>query len=195
MGRLPVQPRQARTGGSHLSVCGLHAALLPRLTLLYETDREKFSAEMVKIYRNCYLWGLVTACFLSFLSPWLVSLVFGKDYEGASSLFRIYAYCLIFMLVGSVRAMHLIIIKNTMAHLWTCLVFLPLAPFTVYLPAKFFGAPGLAAAMIFNYAWGSILSSKILPSCRQDWILQQKAISSMPDWLIQKSRRIVYRAH
>jgi hypothetical protein len=36
--------------------------------------------------------------------------------------------------------------------------------------------------MIFNYAWGSILCSKILPSCRGDWTLQKKAALS----LIQK---------
>jgi O-antigen/teichoic acid export membrane protein len=158
------------------------AVLLPKLTLLYETDREQFKTQMVKIYQQCYVWGTIISVILSFLSPWLVSLLFGKEYEAASSTFRIYAFCLIFMLVGSVRAMHLIIIKNTVAHLWTCVVFLPLVPFTVYLPAKFFGAPGLAAAMIFNYAWGSILCSKFLPSCRGDWTLQKKAALS----LIQK---------
>jgi O-antigen/teichoic acid export membrane protein len=152
------------------------AALLPRLALLYEVDREKFGTEMVKIYRYCYVGGLVSAGFLSLISPWLVGLVFGKEYEGASPIFRIYAFCLVFTLVGSIRAMHLIIIKNTMAHLWTCLAFLPLAPFSVYLPAKIFGAPGLAAAMIFNFAWGATIFSRILPSCRQDWAYQREAL-------------------
>jgi len=155
------------------------AVLLPRLTLLYEVDRGKFGAEMVKVYRYCYVGGLVSAGFLSFISPWLVSLIFGKEYEGASPIFRIYAFCLVFTLVGSIRAMHLIIMKNTMAHLWTCLAFLPLAPFTVYLPAKIFGAPGLAAAMIFNFAWGATIFSRILPSCRQDWVYQREALLSL----------------
>lgn len=155
------------------------AALLPRMTLLYETDREEFSAEMTKIYRYCYLWGLVIAGSLSLLSPWLVGLVFGQDYAGASMIFRIYAFCLIFMLVGSVRAMHLIILKNTIAHLWTCLLFLPLTPFTIYLPAKFFGTQGLAAAMIFNFAWGAVFCSKLIPSCKEDWIIQKRAGRSL----------------
>jgi O-antigen/teichoic acid export membrane protein len=152
------------------------AALLPRLTLLYETDREKFSAEMVKIYRNCYLWGLASAVFLSILSPWLVSLVFGHAYEDATPIFHIYSFCLVFALVGSIRGMYLIITKNTVAHLRVCIFCLAISPLTIVAPTYMYGAYGLAFAMPFNYALSSVLTSKILKSLSADWEIQKKAM-------------------
>jgi O-antigen/teichoic acid export membrane protein len=152
------------------------AALLPRLTVLYETDREKFSAEMVKIYRNCYIWGLVGAAILSFLSPWLVRLVFGPEYEDANPIFRIYSWCLVFTLSGSIRGMYLIITKNTAAHLKVCIFCLAMSPVTILLPTQLYGVYGLAFAMPFNYALSSLFTSKILKCLSDDWQIQKKAL-------------------
>ena len=159
------------------------AALLPRMTLLYETDREKFSVEMKKIYRHCYLWGLVIAGSLSLLSPWVVGLVFGEKYADASSIFRIYSLCLIFMLVGGVRAMYLIITKNTIAHLKICIFCLTFSPITIFIPAYYFGALGLAFVMPFNYALSASLTSKIFKNCREDWENQKQALYSLINFL------------
>jgi len=162
------------------------AALLPRMTLLYETDRDKFSAKMVEVYKHCYLWGLVSAGLLSLLSPWLVSLVFGEKYSGASSIFRIYAFCLIFMLVGSVRGMYLIITKNTVAHLKICIFCLVLSPITIFIPAYYFGALGLAFAMPINYALSSSLTSKMFKDFSEDWKNQKQGIFSIFKYFKQK---------
>jgi O-antigen/teichoic acid export membrane protein len=155
------------------------AVLLPRLTLLHETDQEKFKTEMVKIYRQCYVWGIIISVILSFLSPWLVSLIFGHKYDGATSIFRIYAFCLVFALVGSIRAMHLIILKNTIAHLWTCLIMLPIYPISILVPILFGGSLGLAIAMPINFALSILLGSLALPSLKEDKDFQKEAIKQI----------------
>jgi PST family polysaccharide transporter len=159
-----------------LIISSMTAAFLPKLAVFYENDRIKYDKAMVSIYKNSFLYGTILACIFSLFSPILIKIVFGDTYAASTPLLRYYAFCIVFMIVGAVRGMHLIISNNTVAHLKICLICLAVAPITMGIPAYISGAIGLAMAMPLNYALSSTISSRFLKITWEDWRNQKLGI-------------------
>ena len=172
-----------------LIISSITAALLPKLAVFYENDRIKYDKFMVSIYKNSFLYGTVLACIFSLLSPILIKIVFGDTYAASTPLLRYYAFCIVFMIVGTVRGMHLIISNNTVAHLKICLICLALAPITMGIPVYINGALGLAMAMPLNYALGSTISSRLFKSTKEDWRNQKLALHEAANKLFKNIRK------
>ena len=159
-----------------LIISSMTAALLPKMAVFYENDRIKYNKTMVSIYKNSFLYGTILACIFSLLSPILIKIVFGDTYAASTPLLRYYAFCIVFMIVGTARGMHLIISNNTVAHLKISLICLAVAPITMGIPAYISGALGLAMAMPLNYVLSSTISSRFLKITWEDWRNQKLGI-------------------
>jgi polysaccharide transporter, PST family len=171
-----------------LIISSVTAALLPKMAVFYENDRIKYDKAMVSIYKNSFLYGTILACIFSLLSPILIKIVFGNTYAEAIPLLRYYAFCIVFMIVGTVRGMHLIISNNTVAHLKICLICMALAPITMGIPVYINGALGLAMAMPLIYALGSTISSRWFKSTAEDWRNQKLAVCEIAKKLFTSMR-------
>ena len=155
-----------------LIIPSMSAVLLPKLVVLYENEKSEYEKAIVSIYKNSFLWGTIFACLFSAISPVLIKFVFGDMYAESAQILRYYSICIIFMIVGTVRGMHLVITNNTIVHLQTCLICLALSPITMAIPIHINGAIGLAMAMPLNYAIGSTISSRFFQATSEDWSYQ-----------------------
>jgi O-antigen/teichoic acid export membrane protein len=171
-----------------LIIPSMSAVLLPKLVVLYENKKDEYEKAIVSIYKNSFLWGTIFACLFSAFSPALIKFVFGDTYAESALILRYYSFCIVFMIAGTVRGMHLVITNNTVVHLQTCLICLALSPITMAIPIHVNGALGLAMAMPLNYAFSSTISSRFFKVTRGDWRCQILGLREAIEGILIKAR-------
>jgi PST family polysaccharide transporter len=97
----------------HILPVAVGAAAMPRLTTLYRDDQSRYWAFARGAVAAAALTGFAVGAVLAGIGPFILTTVFGSEYEGASDILAAHAWTLVFIFIVSLRSRLLVIEAGT----------------------------------------------------------------------------------
>lgn len=97
----------------HALPLALGAAVMPRLVALHRADTAAYWQLARRTVLGAAAATFVAAAMLTLLAPWIIGIVFGRRYAGASDILAIHGWTLVFVTVVSLRTRLLVIAAGT----------------------------------------------------------------------------------
>lgn len=160
----------------------LPALLLPSLYPLLLQKREEnvevYKARLQDVFDILTFAGLVVAVGVTIAAPFIIWIIYGAKYAGASGILMIQAWSAPFTFAGSVRAQYFIIEKLTLYHTWSALLgIVANVALAMWLLPKI-GARGAALAAVVGYAVSAYFSSLLFKKLWPCAVYQTRAFLS-----------------
>lgn len=144
----------------------LASVCFPPLVVLRERDPSRYQRRFREYFSLTILIAVPSAIFLAFVAPYVVDIVFGKDFSASAPILAVHAWALIPYAIGITRNSYL----TAESKLWLnlpCVVLALVTNVTLnfwWIPA--FGGVGAAWATLIAYTVGWVLSAFIVPPLR-----------------------------
>lgn len=149
----------------------------PKLITLYNSKNiEKFESNLIFFY-SCFLWGTIILSFIVAInSKFIVILLYGKDYEGASGILTIHMWTSTFVFLGVVSSKWAVIKGKQKFILYRTLIGLLSNIILNYFLINKYGAIGAAIATLISQFISSVFSNFLIPSLRESFYHQIRSI-------------------
>jgi polysaccharide transporter, PST family len=168
----------------------LSSVCLPPLLELRKSDILRYQQRFTDYFTMSLLIAVPCAAFLAFVSPLLVTILFGKDFSASARILMIHAWSFIPYAIGIARTQYL----TAEGRLWVNLpsVALALAINVVlnWLWIPQYSGEGAAWATLVAYTVAWVLSSFSLPGTRDVARLMVRGVTQTPVFLAQSWRHL-----
>jgi O-antigen/teichoic acid export membrane protein len=172
----------------------LSSVCLPPLLELRKSDALRYRQRFTDYFAMSLLIAVPCAAFLAFVSPLIVTVLFGRDFSASARILMIHAWSFIPYAIGIARTQYL----TAEGRLWVNLpsVALALAVNVVlnWLWIPRYGGEGAAWATLIAYTVAWVLSSFALPGTRDVARLMVRGVAQMPAFVAQSWRHLCVSA-
>ena len=168
----------------------LSSACLPPLLELRSRDPHRYQKRFGDYFVVSLLIAVPCAAMLAFVSPVVIKVLFGRDFDASARILMIHAWSFIPYAIGVARTQYLTAEGRLWVNLPSVLLALGvnLALNWLWIPA--YGGEGAAWATLVAYTVAWILSSFSLPGNRDIGLLITRGITQMPSFVVHAWQRI-----
>lgn len=150
-------------------------SVFPSLVSAYK-DTLLYHKKLVKLYSILIYSSIILAIVTTFLSPLIISLLYGQQYQEATPVLTIHVWSTIFIFLGVASSQQLVIEGQTKVTLYRTVLGLTSNIILNVILIPGYGINGAAIATLISYAISSFLSNFIFRSTRSINLLYLKGI-------------------
>lgn len=142
-----------------MTIC---ASVLPRLSILKETDPSRYRYRVLQLFSGMFWLGLVVAALTAALAPWLVGHLLGAAYADSVVALRWHAFTNVFIFLGVAQSVTIVSDRTSRIALARTLLGAAVSLVLNVLLAPRWGAIGAAWAALAAQFSAAVLSNAVL---------------------------------
>lgn len=158
----------------------LASSILPSLLRSQQAGEAEYRVARLRYFRLSAILAYAIAAPLSALAPQIINLLYGPDYERASSVLALHAWSLVFVFSGVARSQHILNKRLTMLPLQFTIWGLIINLSACFLLIPKMGATGAALAVLLAQVGSSLITSFIYPSTR--YVGREQVLALLTPW-------------
>jgi O-antigen/teichoic acid export membrane protein len=166
----------------------LSSVCLPPLLELRKSDALRYRQRFIDYFAMSLLIAVPCAAFLAFVSPLIVTVLFGKDFSASARILMIHAWSFIPYAIGIARTQYLTAEGRLWVNLPSVLLALGVNVALNWLWIPEHGGEGAAWATLIAYSIAWVFSSFALPATRDIARLILSSVTRMPAFVAQSWR-------
>ena len=157
-------------------------AVYPRMVYLHANDPDRYRVVLNMCYFAFTMAGYLIVVICLLFAGIIFQVTFGDRYLPASQITTVLAVANIFNFSWTVRGRSIDLANSTPYHVWNALVGLAMVLVTGWFVIPIYGSLGAAWCIAFALFVAGILTTFLLPSVREDAVVQLKALFFVPSF-------------
>lgn len=156
-------------------------SLFPAILNAKKRSVEEYKSRVQKLYTLMIWLAILIAVPISFLSDWLIKLLYGKEFADAGSVLQIHVWAGVFVFLGIASGKWLMSENLQILDFWRIV---SAALFNIVLNlllVPLYGITGAAAATFLSYMFLAYFFDLLIPKTREAFLLKTRAFFKITD--------------